>query len=107
GRRPDGADPARIAVAGDSAGGGLAAALLVALRDQNRPLPACAALISPWTDLAGTGDSITTRAERDPSVSWSSLRRMRDWYLAGHDAQDPLASPVFADLTGLPPLLIQ
>jgi len=59
-----GIDAARVAVAGDSAGGGLSAALLIALRDRGRPLPACGALISPWTDLAGTGDSITTRATR-------------------------------------------
>ena len=101
-----GADPRRVAVAGDSAGGGLAAALMIALRDSQAQLPACAALISPWTDLAGTGASVTSRADLDPSVTWSSLQRMADWYLAGHDPRDPLASPVYADFAGLPPLLV-
>ena len=102
-----GVDPARLAVAGDSAGGGLSAALLVALRDRGLALPACAGLISPWTDLSGSGDSITTRAERDPSVTWPSLQRMANWYLAGQDPKEPLASPLFADHAGLPPLLVQ
>ena len=81
--------------------------MLVALRDRNRPLPACAGLISPWTDLSGSGESVVTRADRDPSVTWSSLQRMADWYLAGQDPTTPLASPLFADLAGLPPLLVQ
>jgi acetyl esterase/lipase len=101
-----GADPDHIALAGDSAGGGLAAAALVALRDAGDPLPAAAALISPWVDLELTGASMTTRAAVDPMCSAESLKPSADMYLAGQDARTPLASPVYADLSGLPALLI-
>lgn len=98
--------PSRIAVAGDSAGGGLTLALLVALRDAGDPLPAAAAPISPWTDLTLSGASMQLKADVDPMVTEAGLARMADWYLHGHDAADPLASPLFASLAGLPPLLV-
>ena len=96
----------RIVVAGDSAGGGLALSLLLTLRDARTPLPAAAALFSPWTDLAVTGDSVRTNAHRcsmfnAPDVAPSAL-----WYLRDNDPRNPLASPLYADLSGLPPLLI-
>jgi epsilon-lactone hydrolase len=105
--RATGFAPGRTAVAGDSAGGGLTLAALVALRDAGDPLPAAGLCISPWTDLAGTGGSIATRAAEDPMVRPSDLKLMADAYLAGRDPKTPLASPLYADLAGLPPLLIQ
>lgn len=101
-----GRSPSRIGVAGDSAGGGLTLALLVALRDARLPLPAAAACLSPWTDLAGTGESLRGRAARDPMVFPERLGRMAEAYLGGEDAKHPLASPLYADLAGLPPLLV-
>jgi epsilon-lactone hydrolase len=101
-----GRPPARIGVAGDSAGGGLTMALLVAIRDAGLPLPAAAACLSPWTDLAANGESIRSRAARDPMVGPGRLARMALAYLAGQDARHPLASPLYADLAGLPPLLV-
>ena len=98
--------PSRVGVAGDSAGGGLTLALLLALRDANEPLPAAAACLSPWTDLAATGDSVRARAARDPMVSADNLGRMASAYLAGQDASHPLASPLHGDFSGLPPLLV-
>ncbi|OAI38855.1 alpha/beta hydrolase [bacterium SCGC AG-212-C10] len=98
--------PSKIAISGDSAGGGLTAATLIAARDAGLPMPACAALISPWLDLEGTGDSMTSRAALDPMVG-PGLKVMANDYLAGADPRTPLASPIYADLTGLPPLLIQ
>ncbi len=96
----------KVVVAGDSAGGGLALSLMLALRDLNIPLPVGAALFSPWTDLAATGDSIRTNADRcamfhGPDIGLSAL-----YYLGEMDPRNPLASPLYADLTGLPPLLI-
>ena len=96
----------RIAVAGDSAGGGLTLALLFALRDASVPLPAAAACLSPWTDLAATGESVRARAANDPMVSAGNLTRMASAYLGGQDASTPLASPLHGDFSGLPPLLI-
>ena len=101
-----GHDPAHIVIAGDSAGGGLSAATLVALREQDQPLPAGAALMSPWVDLAMVGASHETRLHLDPMCSRASLQPSADAYLAGLDPKTPLASPVYADLVGLPPLLI-
>jgi acetyl esterase/lipase len=101
-----GADPARVVVAGDSAGGGLVVALLVALRDAGERLPAAGVCISPWTDLACTGESMTARAALDPLVKRDGLLGMAAEYLGGQDARTPLASPLYADLHGLPPLLI-
>jgi acetyl esterase/lipase len=97
----------RVAIAGDSAGGGLTIATLAALRDRKIALPAAAAAISPWTDLSLGEASHRTRAARDPMVTAEDLGKMAADYLAGVDPKTPLASPHFADLTGLPPLLIQ
>jgi monoterpene epsilon-lactone hydrolase len=103
-----GIEPEQIAVAGDSAGGNLALAALLSLRDRNRPLPAGAVLMSPWTDLAATGESYETRAASDPLNNRSMLLAVARNYLgASGDPRDPLASPLYADLSGLPPLLIQ
>ncbi len=98
--------PARIVIAGDSAGGGLALSALLRLRDEGEALPAAAALISPWADLALAGETMETRADADPLCSREGLALAADTYLAGADARAPLASPVYADLAGLPPLLI-
>ncbi len=97
--------PEQIAIAGDSAGGGLVLALLLALRDRELPLPAAAVCVSPWTDLAVTGTTADSAA--DPVVSGPALRGMAACYLAGADATLSTASPLYADLAGLPPLLIQ
>jgi monoterpene epsilon-lactone hydrolase len=99
--------PARLAVAGDSAGGGLTVAALVAIRDAGLPLPAAGVCLSPWVDLEGQGDSMTTRAKADPVVQREGLAGMAQAYLAGKDPRTPLAAPLYADLKGLPPLLIQ
>lgn len=99
--------PARLAISGDSAGGGLTMATLVALRDQGLPLPAAGAPISPWVDLTGDSATMETRADADPMVQREGLRQMAAHYLGGRDPKDPEASPLFADLAGLPPLLVQ
>jgi acetyl esterase/lipase len=97
----------KLAIAGDSAGGGLAIATLVNLRDRKLGLPACAAAISPWVDLEGVGTSMTARAGADPMVQKAGLTWMAEMYLAGKDARTPLAAPLHADLAGLPPVLVQ
>ena len=102
-----GLKPARIGVAGDSAGGGLAVATLVAIKDAKLPLPAAAACLSPWIDLEGLGDSMKTKASVDPMVQKDGLVQMAQAYLAGANPRSPLAAPLYADLAGLPPLLIQ
>jgi epsilon-lactone hydrolase len=96
-----------LAVAGDSAGGGLAVALLVATRDAGQSSPAAAALMSPTVDLTSSGASMTERADQDPISTPAMLRQFAADYLAGADPKAPLASPLFASLAGLPPLLIQ
>jgi acetyl esterase/lipase len=101
-----GLDPARVAVGGDSAGGGLAVAALLALRDRGLPLPAAGVCISPWTDLSASGASVRTRADLDPLVDADDLACLAAAYLGGRDPRAPLASPLFADLRGLPPLLV-
>jgi acetyl esterase/lipase len=103
----EGQVPARVAIAGDSAGGGLTVATLVALRDQGKPLPAAGVCLSPWVDLEGTGESMTTKADVDPMVQKDHLVRMAGFYLGGKPARTPLAAPLYADLSGLPPLYIQ
>ena len=103
----DGLPSGKIAFVGESAGGGLVAATLVALKDAGLPQPASAVVFSPWADLTVSGGSATGKADVDPALTADGLRtRARD-YLGEGDAATPLASPVFADLTGLPPLLIQ
>jgi monoterpene epsilon-lactone hydrolase len=99
--------PRRVAIGGDSAGGGLTLATLLSLRDAGAPLPAAGVCISPWTDLSASGESIRTKASVDPMVTEGPLRAMAAAYLGGKDARTPLASPLFADLRGLPPLLVQ
>ena len=99
--------PGRTALAGDSAGGGLTLATLVALREAGDPAPAAGLCISPWTDLALSGGTIETKAAEDPMVRAADLRLMAEAYLAGRDPRTPLASPLYADLAGLPPLLLQ
>lgn len=99
--------PANLAIAGDSAGGGLTVATLIAARDQGLPMPACAIPISPWVDLSQGGESFRSRAKRDPIVGKEGIDAMAAAYLGSTHAKTPLASPLFADLRGLPPLLIQ
>jgi epsilon-lactone hydrolase len=95
-----------IAVGGESAGGGLAIAMLIAARDKGLALPACAFAISPWTDLSCAAASFDSNAKLDPMLTRRALKEMADAYLAGASAWKPLASPLFGDLRGLPPLLI-
>lgn len=102
-----GYDPDNIAIAGDSAGGGLAVATLLSLRDAGDPLPAAAMLLSPWTDLAGTGESLQAVGWRDPMLNKGVIHKMAVMYLGETDPGNPLASPLYADLKGLPPMLIQ
>ncbi len=102
-----GLQPSKIAVSGDSAGGGLTVATLVAIRDAKLPLPAAGAPISPWVDLEGVGESMTSKAGVDPIVQKAGLLQMAQAYLGGKDPRTPLAAPLYADLSGLPPLLIQ
>ena len=97
----------RIAVAGDSAGGGLTVATLVAIRDAKLAVPAAGVALSPWVDLEGIGDSMKSKASVDPMVQKDGLVQMAGAYLAGKDPRTPLAAPLYADLAGLPPLLIQ
>ena len=102
-----GVAPGRIALAGESAGGGCAVAALVSLHDAGAPLPACVWCSSPWTDLEMTGGSMATKAAVDPLISKPYLQELAAAYLDGADPRTPLASPLHADLRGLPPMLIQ
>ncbi|HVE08933.1 MAG TPA: alpha/beta hydrolase [Paraburkholderia sp.] len=99
--------PGELVLAGESAGGGLALATLVALRDAGTPLPGCVWLSSPWTDLAMSGESMLSKADVDPLIQKPYLLEAAAAYLHGAEPRTPLASPLFADLRGLPPLLIQ
>ena len=99
--------PSCIAIAGDSAGGGLTIATLVAAREAELPQPACGVCISPWVDLEVSGDSMATKAAEDPMVQREPLLQMAATYLGGSDARSPLAAPLHADLRDLAPLLIQ
>src|SRR5436309_3436483 len=101
-----GYSPQNIVVAGESAGGGLSLSLMLALRAAGVPLPAAAALFSPWTDLAATGESIRTNANRCAMFSGTDIAPTARYYLGDTDPRNPLASPRYADLAGLPPLLI-
>lgn len=98
--------PDQVVFAGDSAGGGMALALMIRLRDEGKPLPAGAVLFSPWTDLACSGDSIHTREHLEVVIDPTFIPLWAGWY-AGNEALDhPLISPVFADYHGLPPFLV-
>lgn len=101
-----GGKPGRSAIAGDSAGGGLAVATMLKLRELGEPLPACAFLSSPWTDLAATGASVKANQAVDPTVKVRYLDWFAGLYLDGADPKSPLASPLYADLAGLPPMLV-
>jgi phosphinothricin tripeptide acetyl hydrolase len=98
--------PRHIVIGGDSAGGGLTVATLLALRDASVPLPAGGVCISPWVDLTCSGESYRIKAEADPIVKSGPIEEMARAYLGDRDRRAPLASPLFADLRGLPPLLI-
>ena len=100
-----GGEPSKTVLAGDSAGGGLAVSTAIALRDRHLPMCAGIVAISPWTDLSCSGESITSRAAVDIECTRARLLEMAGWYMNGADPSQPLASPVFADLAGLPPLL--
>ncbi len=101
-----GVSPACLAVAGDSAGAGLTAATLIALRDRQLPLPRAAVCISPWSDLNCSNASYQTRAAADPMITTDEITLMAGAYLHSADPKSPLASPNRGDLTGLPPMLI-
>jgi acetyl esterase/lipase len=103
----DGADPRRIAVMGDSAGGGLTFGMLLRLRDEGAAMPAAAAGLSPWTDLALTGESLRTNAKADPMLNAAQAPAYAKLYLGGADPEHPHASPLYGDPSGLPPSLIQ
>jgi monoterpene epsilon-lactone hydrolase len=102
-----GEDPRRVVLAGDSAGGGLALATMAGLRDAGDALPAGAVVVSAWTDLTCSGESMRSRAEVDPFLLSDGLRSRVGLYLPEGDPRQPLASPLFADLAGLPPMLVQ
>lgn len=95
-----------IAIAGDSAGGGLALATMLKLREEGDPLPHAAALFSPFTDLAGSGGSRESNSERCAMFFGDGFARATEYYVGGADPRQPLASPIYADLRGLPPMLI-
>ncbi len=98
--------PKNLAIGGDSAGGGLTLAALVAARDNNVPMPAAAVAISPWSDMTCSNESYQTRAAADPMVTVHGLKRMAGFYVGDSDPTHPYASPNLADLSGLPPVLI-
>ena len=102
-----GISPKRIAIAGDSAGGGLTFAALLALKQNGDPMPACAAPLSPWVDLEGLGESMTSKASEDPMVQKHLIEQMGKTYVQNGELRNPLAAPLYGDLRGLPPLLIQ
>lgn len=102
-----GVQPGGITIAGDSAGGGLVVAAMVAIREAGLPQPACGWAISPWVDMEAIGDSMTTKAATDPTVQKAGILDMAKQYLNGANPRSPLASPIYADLRGLAPLLIQ
>ena len=103
----EGYDPSHIFIGGNSAGGGLAIATLYKLRENKLPLPAAAYAMSPWLDLTLSGESYQKNAAHDPIASKEGLGKFAGLYLHGHDATDSMVSPLFGDLRGLPPILLQ
>lgn len=101
-----GVSPESIIIGGDSAGGGLTLATLLSLRDENEAMPALAVLLSPWTDMEGTGESMETRADVDPWLSPGASRATPVIYIRDLDPRHPLVSPIYADLSGLPSMLV-
>jgi monoterpene epsilon-lactone hydrolase len=102
-----GVEPSSIAFSGESAGGGLVVALLLALRDAALPMPSSAFLMSPYADLTLSGSTIVAKQDVDPLFTGETLRRRVGDYVAGANPSEPFISPVFGDLRGLPPMLIQ
>ena len=102
-----GIEPQHIAIAGDSAGGGLCIATALKIRDENLAMPAAIVPISPWTDMEGTGESMKTRTEVDLIVTPEGIQQLASTFLGGADPQDPYAAPHHADPIGLPPTYIQ
>jgi monoterpene epsilon-lactone hydrolase len=103
----EGYRPEHLAIAGDSAGGGLTLATLLKLRDDGLPQPAAAVPMSPWADMEGLGDSMRSRADKDLIVQWEGLTGMAGMFLAGGDPRDPLAAPLYGNFRGICPLYIQ
>src|SRR5690606_20533324 len=101
-----GIPPENVVVGGDSAGGGLALSMLLALRNAGAHMPRAAVLMSPWTDLTVSSPSYHSNRKVDPPVTRDELRKSAQHYVGTRDPADPMASPLFADLAGLPPLLI-
>ena len=102
-----GCSPAHVFTAGDSAGGGLCTTVLLAIRDKGLPLPAAAMPMSPWYDMGALGGTLETNADVDLLVRRSDLIETAEGFLGGRSPRDPLANPLYADLTGLPPMYIQ
>src|SRR6266699_3672700 len=106
--RNQGIAASHIAIGGDSAGAGLAVALIAQLRDAREELPACAWLVSPWTDLTLSGSTLATKDAVDPIIHKAYLNELVDAYLpAGVKRNDPRVSPLYAEVSGFPPMLIQ
>jgi epsilon-lactone hydrolase len=103
----NGVQPSAITIAGDSAGGGLVVAAMIAIRDSGLAQPACGWAISPWVDMEAIGESMESKATTDPTVQKAGIVDMAKLYLHGADPRSPLAAPIYADLHGLAPLLIQ
>jgi acetyl esterase/lipase len=102
-----GADPSNIAFSGDSAGGGLAVAALLAVKDADMPMPSAVFAMSPWVDLTLSGNTLINKQDFDPTLTGEGLRWRVGDYVAESSPSDPYISPIFADLRGLPPMLIQ
>lgn len=102
-----GVEPCNIAFVGESAGGGLALATGLMAKEKGVPLPACFALMSPWTDVAMEAPSYTAMAEKDPILDFEALERNAKMYYGEHNPKDPYVSPLYGDFTGFPPVLVQ
>jgi monoterpene epsilon-lactone hydrolase len=102
-----GISPGRVAIAGDSAGGGLLVAAMLAIREAGLPQPGCGWCISPWVDMEAIGETMTSKAAADPTVQRAGLLDMAKMYLSGADPRSPLVAPIYGNLSGLAPLMIQ